>query len=152
MKNATQAEIDKFYADTENIPEIANYRGIGKFKPAWTECKDNNNGLVLTDERGSYLLKISFNWHRPLEFETSLFAKSTIAAGRGLLALQKMIEKYRPRAVNTSVQCSNEKSLKINRKLFGEPWGKEPNVAWNPATSQYEDVYYFRKIYETNNF
>ena len=146
MKNATQQEIDAFYAKTENNPEIYPYIGIGKFMPKWEAQKDNNSKQILTDERGSFLLNASFSWHRPLEIEFALFSISTIGAGRGLKAMFEIIKRYKPKAVNTSVQQSNIKSLAINRKLWGKEWGIEPKVAWNPLKGEYEDLHYFRKL------
>lgn len=146
MKNATQSDIDQFYRDTENNPDIYPFRGVGKYYPRWEEKKDNNEGVILTDDRLSYLLYIKFNWHNPLEFDVALFSKSTIAGGRGLKALFEQIKRYKPTAINTTVQESNIKSLRINRKLFGNEWGIEPLSAWNCIDGKYENLHYFRKI------
>lgn len=149
MRNATQIDIDRFYADTENNPDIYPYRGISKWMPKWEAQNDNNKSIILTDDRNSYLLNITFSWHRQLEFEVALFSKSAIAGGKGLHALFEQIKRYRPVAINTSVQASNKKSLKMNERLWGKAWGCEPLVAWNPLAGVYEDLYYFRKILHT---
>lgn len=147
MKNATQSDIDKFYLDTKNDLNIYPFMGTSKFMPRWEAQKDNNSKIILTDDRVSYLLNISFSWHRVVEFEVALFAKSNLSAGRGLIAMFEQIKRYRPAAVNTSVQQSNIKSLAINEKILGKAWGIEPKVAWNMITGEYEDLYYFRKLY-----
>ncbi len=146
MKNATQIEIDKFYSDTENNPDIYPYLGIRKFSPRWEAQKDNNSILILTNKENQFLLNITFSWHGQLEFEVALFSKNTIGAGRGLKALFEQIKRYKPYAINTSVQESNIKSIAINYKLWGEPWGIEPKCAWNPLTGEYENLLHFRKM------
>lgn len=146
MRSATQADIDKFYADTENNSDIYPFIGIRKFMPKWEAQKDNNAKLILTNDANQYLLNITFSWHGQLEFEVALFSKNTIGAGRGLQALFEQIKRYKPYAINTSVQQSNIKSLAINRKLWGEPWGIEPKSAWNMIDGIYEDLYHFRKL------
>jgi hypothetical protein len=45
------------------------------------------------------------------------------------------------------VHSSNEKSIKLNTRLMGEPWGVEPKGAWNSKTGEYEDLLYFRKLF-----
>lgn len=146
MKNATQADIDKFYADTENDVNIYPFIGIRKFLPKWEEQKDNNSKMILTNSANQYLLNITFSWFGQIEFEVALFSKNTIGAGRGILAMNEQIKRYKPIAINSSVQKSNIKSLKITRKLFGKEWGVEPLAAWNMIDGCYEDLYHFRKI------
>lgn len=146
MKNATQSEIDKFYADTENDINVYPFIGTRMFMPKWEAQKDNNSKLILTNSANQYLLNISFSWYGQLEFEVGLFSKNTIGAGRGMMALQEQIKRYKPFAINSSVQQSNVKSLHITRKMFGIEWGIEKFAAWNVIDGKYEDLYYFRKI------
>jgi hypothetical protein len=77
----------------------------------------------------------------------SLYATSSFSAGRGLIAINEIIRRYKPRYADTVVHASNTKSIKLNTKLLGKPWGAEPNGAWNAKLGEYEDLVYFRKLF-----
>lgn len=146
MKNATQSEIDSFMQWAFTNPEIYPYLSHSKYISEFKERKSDWEGLHLTDENLSYLLSVDFNRNTHLTFTICLYSKSTIGAGKGILALKEMVNRYRPFAVNSSVSVSNIKSYQITKKILGEPWGLEPLAHWNMLTGKMEDVWNFRKI------
>lgn len=146
MKLATQSEIDAFMEwainDPESYPFLSHSRWI---KPRKVPESDWY-GLTITDERVSYLLHIDFNRNISLSATICLYSKTNIAAGRAILVLKEVIQRYKPFAIDSTVAKSNIKSLKITKKILGDPWGLEPNAVWNMLTGETEDCYYFRKL------
>lgn len=146
MKNATQEEINIFMEYALSCPDMLPYLSVNRWIRARKVKKDDWAGLVLTDERLSYLLHIDFDRASGLRFTIALYAKTLFAAGKAVLALKEMIRRYKPYAVDSTVAVSNVKSFAITKRLLGEPWGKEPLGCWNMLNGEFEDLFYFRKL------
>lgn len=147
MKIARQSDIDSFLSEAYLDEKIYPYLTISKFMQEWTEFKDDWNGINITDERLSYLGKITFDRSKgEVEMNICLYCKTALAAGRAIQAIKYLIGRYKPRAINSCVHSTNIKSLKIHKHIYGEPWGIEPEIAWDSKEGRFVDLYYFRKI------
>ena len=93
------------------------------------------------------MCKVSIRRADELGMSVSLYAITPYSAGKGITAINEIIRRYKPRYVDSVVHASNEKSMKLNTKLLGEPWGREPMGAWNSKLGEYEDLLYFRKLF-----
>jgi len=146
MRLAKQADIDAFYDKAIYHPEVGQYLTNSQWLSETTAPKDDWNQVILTNDAITVLLKISISRSDGNGFSIGLFSTNALAAGRAVQFVKDhLMKRYQPRYIQTSVQSVNEKSLKMNQKLFGDPWGKEPLGAWNSKLGHYVDLIWFRK-------
>lgn len=145
-KIAKQADIDKFMEYAVMCDDMLPYLSMSKYIKPRKEHNSDWEGLHLTDDRLSYLLHIDFDRSSGMRFTIALYAKSAIAAGRAILVLKEMVNRYKPYAIDSTVAKSNIKSFNITKKILGEPWGCEALGCWNMLLGEFEDCYYFRKL------
>lgn len=147
MKKASKEDVDKFMSKAILDDNIYPYLSTTKYMGTFEIPDDDWNGLLITNTNNSFLLKIRINRSDEVGMTVSLYATSSFSAGRALNIINEIIKRYKPRYVDSVVHSSNTKSIKLNTKLLGEPWGKEPNGAWNSKFGKYEDLVYFRKLF-----
>lgn len=147
MKKASKEDVDKFMSKAILDDNIYPYLSTTKYMGTFEIPDDDWNGLLITNTNNSFLLKIRINRSDEVGMTVSLYATSSFSAGRALIAINEVIRRYKPRYVDTTVHSSNTKSIKLNSKLLGEPWGVEPKGAWNAKLGEYEDLVYFRKLF-----
>ena len=148
MKIATQSDIDLFLNESYLNENIYPYLTTCKYMSEWKEFKTDWEGINITDERLSYLGRIIFDRNRgEIEMNVSLFCKNSLAAGKAIQAIKYLINRYRPKAINSAVHATNIKSLKLHKHIYGEPWGIEPKIAWDSKEGRFVDLYYFRKLF-----
>jgi hypothetical protein len=147
IKKAKREDVDKFmdkvYLDDNVYPYMSTTKYFGDFEIP----EDDWSSLLITNDSNTFLCKISIRRADEVGLSISLYSISAISAGRALLAINEIIKRYKPRYIDTVVHSSNEKSIKLNTRLMGEPWGVEPKGAWNSKTGEYEDLLYFRKLF-----
>jgi len=146
MRKATKSDIDNFTSKTLVNEDIYPYLSTTKYVGTFEVTDDDWSSLLITNDSNSFLVKVQFIRREELGLFISLYALNSFSAGKGLLVIKEIIRRYKPRYVDSVVHASNEKSIKLNTKLLGEPWGKEPMGAWNSKIGEYEDLYYFRKL------
>lgn len=146
MRRATQEDIDNFFAWAKDDPEIFPYLSVSKYIHRRVVSEDEWKDLFFISDCGKCYLHIGFDRVTDTEFSISLYSKSPILAGRAVIKVKEMIQRYKPRAIHSVVHGSNTKSLKLHRKIFGEPWGIEPSTAWNMGAGAYDDLHHFRMI------
>jgi hypothetical protein len=147
VRDATKDDVDIFINKIINNDDIYPYMSTSKYFGKFEIPEDDWSGLLLTNDNNTFLCKIKIFRSEELGMSISLYALSPISAGRALLVIGELIKRYKPRYVDSVVHSSNIKSLKLNKKLLGEPWGREPNGAWNSKTGEYDDLVYFRKLF-----
>lgn len=147
IKKAKREDVDKFmdkvYLNDNVYPYMSTTKYFGNFEIP----EDDWNSLLITNESNTFLCKVLIRRSDEVGLSISLYATSAISAGRALVAINEIIKRYKPRYVDTVVHSSNEKSIKLNTRLMGKPWGIEPKSAWNSKTGEYEDLVYFRKLF-----
>ena len=147
IKKAKREDVDKFmdkvYLNDNVYPYMSTTKYFGNFEIP----EDDWNSLLITNESNTFLCKILIRRSDEVGLSISLYSTSAISAGRALVAINEIIKRYKPRYVDTVVHSSNEKSIKLNTRLMGKPWGIEPKGAWNSKTGEYEDLVYFRKLF-----
>jgi hypothetical protein len=146
MRIATQADIDNFMNKAMLDKEIYPYLSTTKTVSEITAQKTDWNYIYMVSENLSCLLKVTIDRPRDNEFSVSLYSKSAFQAGKCIAIIKDLVKRYQPRAINSLVHASNEKSLHLHKKIYGEPWGIEKSVAWNSLKGEYEDLYCFRMI------
>ena len=146
FKFATQSDIDTFLDSVLHDKNIYPYLSTSRYHAVREAKKDDWGGIQITDDKLSYLLVIGFDRADGMRFTIALFAKTTFAAGKGILVLKEMVNRYKPYCIDSTVAFSNEKSFKITTKILGNHWGIEPRGAWNILSGKFEDLYYFRKL------
>lgn len=147
FKKATKEDVDTFMSKAILDENIYPYMSINKYFGTFDIPDDDWSGLLITNTEKSFLCKVSIRRVDELGMSVSLYAITPYSAGKGLVAINELIRRYKPRYVDTLVHSSNEKSIRLNIKLLGEPWGREPMGAWNPKLGEYEDLLYFRKLF-----
>lgn len=146
MKLATQEDLDKFSINTIEDETIYPYLSTSKWIGKITLPESDWSGVYLIDKACTSLLRVTIERNRDIEFSICLHSQSSYLAGKAILEINRLIRMYRPRVLSSCVHSSNERSLKLNRKLLGQEWGIEKDVAWNFKTGEYEDLHWFRKV------
>ena len=147
FKKATKIDVDNFMSKAIINENVYPYLSTTKYMGTFEVTDDDWSGMLLTNSTNSYLCKISFRRSDEVGISVSLYAITPFSAGRALIVINEIIRRYKPRYVDTVVHSSNIKSIKLNTKLLGEPWGVEPMGAWNSKLGEYEDLVYFRKLF-----
>lgn len=147
FKKASKEDVDKFMSKAILNDDIYPYLSTNKYFGTFEIPDDDWSGLLITNTTNSFLCKIGIRRADEVGFVVSLYAISSYSAGKAIIAINEIIRRYKPRYVDSVVHASNEKSIKLNTKLLGEPWGREPMGAWNSKLGKYEDLVYFRKLF-----
>ena len=147
LKKANKEDIDKFMSKVILDENIYPYLSTSKYFGTFEVPDDDWGGLLITNDSNTFISKVTFRRSDEVGMSISLYAVSSFSAGRALIAINEVIRRYKPRYVDTTVHSSNVKSIKLNTKLLGEPWGVEPKGAWNAKLGEYEDLVYFRKLF-----
>lgn len=147
MKIATQHDVDTFIDSVLLDEKIYPYLTVQTFFEKWQIPKSDWHGIIMTNDQLSYMAKVSFDRSRnEIEFNICIYAKSTYSAAFALKAIDYLIKRYKPKALNSIVSESNIASIRLNKKIMGEPWGRESLTAWNSLSGKFEDLLYFRKL------
>ena len=147
FKKATKQDVDNFMSKAILDENIYPYLSTNKYFGTFEVPDDDWNGLLITNEANTFISKVTFRRSDEVGMSISLYGTSPFSSGRALIAINEVIRRYKPRYVDTKVHSSNTKSIKLNTKLLGEPWGVEPKGAWNAKLGEYEDLVYFRKLF-----
>lgn len=146
MHLATQSELDKFSRWALTNEAIFPYLTTAKYFSGYTEYKTDWEGLHYISDDCKTLLSVKIDRGKDCDFIVSLYTDNPFKAGWCIRLVSDLVKRYRPASVNSFVHLSNTKSIRINCKIFGAPWGTEPKGAWNFGTGEYEDLVYFKKI------
>lgn len=145
FKIATKEDISGFMAKAILNPDIYPYltvtKHLGNREPDDTDW----HSITFVDNELDVYGKIDINRACDNGFNVSLYGTNPYKVGRAFKFIEDLIRRYDPMYIETVVHASNEKSIKINKKIFGEPWGVEPKGAWNMLKGEYEDLLHFRK-------
>lgn len=147
FKKANKEDVDNFMSKAILDENIYPYLSTNKYVGTFEISDDDWHGLLITNESNSFLFKVSFRRADEVGMVITLYATSAYSAGKALIAINEIINRYKPRYIDSVVHASNGKSIKLNTKLLGEPWGVEPKGAWNSKLGEYEDLIYFRKLF-----
>lgn len=93
-----------------------------------------------------------------LKFDRALMEAQVVmynsgTAANGAVALKESFEigfNSGPwRAVRSACCVTNERSMKLNRQAFGEPWGISEKSAWDAGLGQWVDEAHYRCLRES---
>lgn len=146
MKQATQEEVDRFFAWAVQDPEIYPYLSVSKRIFKREIPKDDWEGFMFISDCGRCFMHVSLQRVKDIEFGVSIWSKNPLLAGRCLVVIKELIKRYRPICIDSICHSSNERSLALHRRIMGKEWGIEPLGAWNMGTGAYEDLYHFKKL------
>ena len=83
-----------------------------------------------------------------MEAQVQMYNSGTIADGA--LALDEAYQiGYKSgawRALRSACCVTNARSMKLNRKVFGEPWGISEKSAWDAGLGEWVDEAHFRRM------
>jgi hypothetical protein len=147
FKKASKEDVDKFMSKAILNDNIYPYLSTNKYFGTFEVPDDDWSSLLITNDSNTFIFKVTLRRADEVGMSISLYATSSFSAGRALIAINEVIRRYKPRYVDTTVHSSNTKSIKLNSKLLGEPWGVEPKGAWNAKLGEYEDLVYFKKLF-----
>jgi hypothetical protein len=96
---------------------------------------------------GEALVTLRFDRSR-LEAEVAMYNSGTIADGAA--ALNESFEigyKSGPwRALRSACCVTNTRSMTLNKKVFGDPWGISTNSAWDAGLGAWVDEAHYRRM------
>lgn len=143
---ATQEQVDRFMASALFNKDISPYLQTSTYNSHIRVEEGDWNSIIFTTENVDFLLIVYILRDRENSLDISLWANSSYWAGKAISIIPDLIKRYNPLYIETTVHESNVRSLKINERLMGPPWGIEPKGAWNTATGKWEGKVKFKKI------
>ncbi len=146
MRLATQQDVDKFMSSVMFDESVYPYLSESMYVSNVTIETSDWNRVVLTNDTLSVILKVEIARESDNAFSVCLWSTNPISAGRALKALEVLIKRYNPKSISSCVHESNIKSINLHKKLYGEPWGTEPEGAWNSLLGKWEGLVNFKKI------
>ena len=146
MRYATQADIDEFMSKYAADPEIFPYLAVSQHWHHWKEHKDDWSEIMMINDSLTCILTITLERDKENAMKIGLYSKNAFSAGRAIKTVKQLITRYNPKCISSSVHESNDRSVVLNTKIFGEPWGVEPCGAWNGSTGEWEGLVKFKKI------
>lgn len=142
----TQQIVNEFYERAYFNPDLYPYMQTDKnFGPVKVGDCDWSR-VVVMNRNQTALLCVSISRGKDNDFSISLFSENELAAGKCVKFIHDLIHRYDPKSISTCVHESNKRSIKINKRLFGLPWGVEKDGAWNMLKGKYENLLHFKKI------
>ena len=86
-----------------------------------------------------------------MEASIAMYNCGKVADGAAALeeALQIGYKSALWRALRSACCVTNERSMKVNKKVFGEPWGISERSAWDAGLSEWVDEAHYRRMRET---
>lgn len=145
VSRLNQSQLDVIQSRMMLDPSIVSYITTQRYLGRWLVDESDWSGIAFGIDDESFI-HIDFDRTRDLEMSIALYSTKAIHAGKLIVLLKELINRYKPRAINTSVHSSNVKSLKLNRKIFGDEYAIKESYAWNMLIGEYEDLHLFRKI------
>lgn len=141
----SQSQLDSWFEKTVNDP---NTRRWLQPKTFMTPPKvENNTWEALHFLVGHALVSLKFD--RAL-LEAAAVMYNSGSAADGAVALQEAYEigyKSGPwRALRSACCVTNDRSMKLNHKVFGEPWGISAKSAWDAGLGEWVDEAHFRRL------
>ncbi|MCU0789674.1 MAG: hypothetical protein MUE79_01280 [Nitratireductor sp.] len=147
MLVTNQAVLDTWFEKAANEPEVRRWLSPKTFliPPRVGEnTMDAMHFLV-----GEALVSLRFD-RVMMEASIAMYNTGSIAEGAGALD-----EAYRVgynsgpwRALRSACSVNNQRSMKLNRHVFGEPWGISRKSAWDAGLGEWADEAHFRRLRE----
>ncbi len=147
MLVTNQAVLDRWFEKAANDPEVRRWLSPKSLMipPRVGESTlDAMHFLV-----GEALVTLRFD-RMLMEASIAMYNTGTVADGAAALD-----EAYRIgynsgpwRALRSACSVNNKRSFKLNRQIFGEPWGISRKSAWDAGTGEWADEAHFRRLRE----
>lgn len=148
MLVTTQKQLDDWFAKTANDPKTRRWMMPRTFLTP--PQMGNDTWEAMHFMVGDALVTLKFD--RAL-MEAQIVMYNTGLSADGGLALKEAFDvafNSGPwRALRSACCMTNERSFKLNRQVFGEPWGISERSAWDAGLGQWVDEAHFRRMRET---
>ena len=140
-----QHMLDGWYDSALRDPEVSRFLSM---TPYWEipKVKESNWATTHFIQDGTYLC-ISFS---RAESSASICLwtlnahEQLYSSGKAIKFAMEEIKRSNTRFVETIVHANNQVSIRLNEKLFGKPWGIEPEGAWDGKLSKWVGAAYFK--------
>jgi len=144
----SQSQLDNWFEKTVNDPKTRRWLQPKTFMIPPTVEKNTWEALHFLV--GNALVTLKFD--RAL-MEAAIVMYNSGSATDGAVALQEAYDVgYRSgpwRALRSACCVTNDRSMKLNRKVFGAPWGISEKSAWDAGLGDWVDEAHFRRLRET---
>ena len=143
-----QSQLDDWFAKTANNPTTRRWLSPKTHMTPPTIAE--NTWSVLHFMVGDALVTLRLE-RATMEAQIVMYNSGTVADGA--LALDEAYKigfKSGPwRALRSACCVTNERSMKLNRKIFGDPWGISAKSAWDAGLGDWVDEAHYRLLRET---
>ena len=140
-----QNKLDNWFEIAANKPNIRRWLSPKSFLNPPTLGKNTWDAMHFLV--GEALVTLRFDRSR-MEAEVAMYNSGTIADGAA--ALNESYEigyKSGPwRALRSACCVTNDRSMKLNKKVFGEPWGISTKSAWDAGLGEWVNEAHFRRM------
>jgi hypothetical protein len=149
ITSANKHLYDTWFSKAVTDETVWPYLSFQKRTSALTVENDDWNHSIFMDESCNAVLEwIPSRSNGMHDASVSLWsltgAHQRQAAGQLASALPAIAKRYGVAFVGAACHASNENSVRILTKRFGEPWGRCPANAWNGKIGSFEDSLHFR--------
>ncbi len=145
MLAAKQSQLDDWYETAANNSNIRRWLSPKVFLTPPRLGKDTWEAMHFLI--GEAQVTLRFDRSR-LEAEVAMYNSGNVADGAA--ALNEAYEigyKSGPwRALRSACCVTNQRSVKLNRKVFGEPWGISTDSAWDAGLGEWVDEAHYRRM------
>lgn len=145
-----QSELDDWFEKAANDPEIRRWLSPKSFLLPPKIGKDTWDAMHFM--HGEALVTLKFD-RAKLEAQVAMYNSTSIADGAAALndAFQIGYKSGPWRILRSACCVTNERSMKLNRKVFGDPWGISSLSAWDAGLGEWVDEAHFERVREGND-
>jgi hypothetical protein len=143
-----QSQLDDWFEVAANDPDIRRWLSPKSFLIPPVLGKNSWDAMHFMI--GEALVILSFDRSR-LEAKIAMYNSGTIADG-ALALNESFVIGYKSgpwRALRSACCVTNQRSLKLNTRVFGEPWGISTKSAWDAGLGEWVDEAHFRRMRES---
>ena len=140
-----QSVLDEWFAKVANNPNTR--RWLSPRTHMTPPTIEENSWSVLHFLVGDALVTLKLD-RAIMEATVVMYNSGTIADGAAALdEAYRIGYKAGPwRALRAACCVTNERSMKLNTKVFGEPWGISARSAWDAGLGQFVDEAHYRML------
>ena len=143
-----QAQLDDWFARTANDPNTRRWLSPKTVLIPPRLEQDSWNGLHFLVGNALVTLKLD---RSVMEAQVVMYNTGSIADGAAAIkeAVDVGYHSGPWRALRSACCVTNEHSMKLNKQVFGEPWGISEKSAWDCGLGAWVDEAHFRLLRES---
>lgn len=135
LTTATFPKYSEWWAKAVVDPSTRRFLGNGGWRQPLEKVPSEWESLYLISDRAC--ASITFDRSAASDISIGLFVIGDEKCAAAAVAIRHIAAELRRhsyfRFIRTQCMVTNEASMRLNKQLFGEPWGVSPEEAWDEA-------------------